>query len=375
MDLKYKETISKNDAITLYELPELNSEIGQNKDYFIDDKAYTYLKRLPIIFYILDVKEDDGDIAIQIKRTKTSKANKDKALWFPIEIFKAVEVPRMNDIINWIYDGKYATNASDFPDNLRIFKSELEQISRYIIELFQYRPKHLTYLNSLLNHLYVSFNPIEILTFVKDYILWNRIPREHLFIKFLKQSKREKFISVAQSLDPLKSRDDVIAYWDLNRKLVFDIPYISNEERLDRYLYPNKIRLNNYQSKELDEQIDNILSKDSLNRIKNNSGFLGEISQEIIDDLELTIFNVTVLEQQNQYLFIFIDKYNNKRYYLEDFYYEFYLSKDYDILDNDYIEPLSPKHVKYSLTKCDHLKQLNYNINSNYKHFMKEGKF
>ena len=101
-----------------------------------------------------------------------------------------------------------------------------------------------------------------------------------------------------------------------------------------------------------------------------------DIDQDIINQYELTIYDVMALENTNKILFIFIDKDNNKRMYLEDFYYEFYISKNTSIIKNDYIVDYDKNtHIKYSFMDMDVLKKFNFAANSNYKSFMQGGKF
>jgi len=362
----------KNDAIHLINLPNIDSYIN---DIYIDNRMFTFLKRLPIISYIGNIKRDDvnNTYLIQIKRNKTGAFDKEKADWYPIELFQLVKVPRISDIVDWFYLPTPYQTVNDFPDDLKIFKSEINQISKYIIEIFCYNPKWLAYLNKHLNHLYLNNDPIEVFILIKNIIQINRIPKESLLVGYVTRNKRELFVKVVQELNPEMCTKDAIALWDLNRKYVLasdEYKYKSNEDRLEDYLYPGR-RQSKEEEDELNKRISELKQQAQAEKFKNDDRFLKEITQEIIDDLELTIFDISVLEDVNQILFTFIDKDNNKKFYIEDLYYEFYISNKDSIIENDYIVNKENCHKMYCLSSYDNIRNLNYAINSTYSKFMK----
>ena len=364
--------LKKGDAIYLAFLPEKYVEYNEFIKVF-NDGDILFLKRLSIISYVGNIDKDGENI--QIKKNKQSKIDSDSK-WFPVNLFRPVKVPKLNNVIDWIYDGEFAS-SENYPDAFKLFKSELEMISNYIIEIFQYTPKLLHFLNSRLNHLYNTNSTEDILKLCKNIILWNEIPAFLLFTKYIKRSRREQFIKVALDLKPEFSTEDVIAYWELNRKAILKVEYKSNEDRLDDYLYPgrNKIKKGSDEDVALDKQIEDILNKERENLIKNNKSYISEINQKIIYENELVIFDVISLDNMDKLLFIFIDKDNKKRYYIEDFYYEFYLSKKTDMIENDYIVDRTTDHKKYSISSFEKLRNIGFAINSNYKNFMKKGSF
>ena len=364
----------KSDILYLIEIPELNTIY---QDTLFDKPKHTFLKRLPIIFYIggIQKNEEGNETMFQLKPKKSASFNKDTALWFPSSLFKIVKKPRLNDVLDWAYNQHFPQSVKDFPQELLIFKDEMSSIARYIIEIFQYNPKWLNYLNKHLNHLYVTNDPIEVLIFIKTLILHNKISRYTLFTKYYPQSKREKFIKVAQELYPLMTNDDVISHWDLNRRAILKMTYKSNEDRLDEYLFPGKKR-DKSADRELLDEIKKINQQVSLDKIRSDSRFIEDITQEVIDNLELVIFDVTSLEASDQLLYIFIDKDNNKRFYLQDFNFVFYVSKGKRIIDNDYIVSYDElEHIPFAIQNFEVLRNLKFAVNDSYKRFMKKGGF
>ncbi len=367
-------TFKKNDCLFLEKLPEMESMVD---DIHIDKNMYKYLKRLPIIFYAGEIKkEPDGDVLfvkIKKRKLKSSKVYKE---WMPVSLFKIVQTPKMQDVISWFFNGVYPS-VEDYTNNFDFFKAEMETLSRYCIELFQYKPKALQYLNKELNHLYATNTVQDVFLLYKTVINNFGIQSYELYNKFIARSSKQRFIDVAMSLDSDMCTKDAIALFDLNDRAVLDIPYMSSSDRLKRYSNPKEFVLD-AKSKSFASEVDELKKLNRRikdNAIANDSRFLKEVNQDIIDELELTIFDTSILEETDQLLYIFIDKDNNKRFYLEDFFYEFYVSEYRNVIDNDYIVPLAEQHMKYSTSKIKDLKSIIFAINDNHKNFMVKGSF
>ncbi len=368
--------IKKGDCLFLPELPLRNSsEFGM----IIDDNILRYLKRLPLLFYVGETKKNSKTkqvetIKIKRKKTKQSALSSES---FPIQLFKIVKVPKMYNVIHWFYNGIYPT-LDDYNKSFDFFNDEMETLSRYAIELFQHQPKALQYLNTELNHLYKKHEAADIFILCKMLINNLQIPQYNLFTKFFSRNRKQDFINIMTDSDLSFSEEDAKAYYDLNERASLDTNYISSDNRVKRFNNPKEFILDS-SSAEFASEIDRIKKlqrriKDD--EIKNDKRFIPVITQEIIDDLELTIFDTSVLEETNQTLYIFIDKYNNKRLYIEDFYYEFYISDQRNVIDNDYIVPIDDnRHLKYSTKSFEDLKALQFAINDNHKRFMKKGSF
>lgn len=108
--------------------------------------------------------------------------------------------------------------------------------------------------------------------------------------------------------------------------------------------------------------------------MKNDKRFIQELTQEIIDSRELTLFNTCTVKSLNGVLFTFIDKHNQKVYYLKPFEFEFYCSRHPNVLMNDYIVPLSlDSHTKYKIINYKDLKSLKYSLNNAYDKYVRSG--
>jgi len=117
-------------------------------------------------------------------------------------------------------------------------------------------------------------------------------------------------------------------------------------------------------------------AKNNALKVRNDTRFLKELNQNVIDELELTIFNVKTLPNRNQILFIFIDKDNNKRFFVDDFNFIFYVSNKTNIIENDYLTKYDEStHIPFIIQNYEVLKHLKFAVNDNYKRFMKKGKF
>ena len=82
-------------------------------------------------------------------------------------------------------------------------------------------------------------------------------------------------------------------------------------------------------------------------------------------------FVFKTIKKKNLVLYIFIDKDNLKRYYYEPFEYTFYISTNYNIVDNDYIVPYNPQiHMAYSMTDYSMVEKFKYALNDAYKKHM-----
>ena len=121
-------------------------------------------------------------------------------------------------------------------------------------------------------------------------------------------------------------------------------------------------------------RLDELLIENQKKKMLNDKRFIKEVNQEIIDEMELTLFNTCTMKNLNSVLFTFINKQNQKVYYLQPFEFEFYASYHSNILKNDYIVPFNPAdHTKYKLTNYKDLKSLKYSVNNAFDKYMRSG--
>ena len=151
--------------------------------------------------------------------------------------------------------------------------------------------------------------------------------------------------------------------------------WLSNEDLIERRNNPNASILKSSSSEEFKKIRARILQIEQEKmelKIKNDPKYLKELSQEIIDQYELTIFNVVDIPDQNKTLYIFIDKDFSKKYFLSEFKFTFYISNKSGVVNNSFIVPFDPKvHGQYEIHDFALLKTLKYAINENHKRFMK----
>ena len=356
--------LKKNDPVTIVIQFKKGQKFGP---FLIDSTVYNYLEKVPTIAYVYKLSKD-GHFCF-LKKNKKGKGDE---IMIPTAFFKVVKVPKMNDVVTWLYDNQVVT----FPEQWRIFKSDIQSVSRYIPKIFQTNLKAIYLVNKNCNHLYFNNDPFEVLMFYKTIVQQLGLTFHGRYNKFPTLSIRKQFIDAVLKIDPSWHRLDAISIYDLNNRNVFsNDEYMSNKDRLGFYKDPKK-----YQKS--DEAVNHIelmkeFDKRDLTKIdKNDKRFIHELNQSVIDELELVIFNVKSLPNRNQILFIFIDKDNNKRFFVEQFSFVFYVSNKTSIIQNDYIEDYDEaSHKAFIVQNFEVLRNLKFAVNESHKKFMKRGQF
>ena len=340
--------------------------------FLITDDYYRELKKLPLLVYVdsVDTMPDKTQM-IYIKTSKTSGVNKHA---YPAALFKAVKIPKMWDLINWMTDGN--TNI-EFPSMWDFFKSDLQYTVNYLINLFINYPRITREANRLLNSLYTTWDYKEILVYYKNVIQKNQLKPNDLYTKFDGKTARKEFVDICEKINPWWTEADAKGLYALNvEPRVLDS--VSNVDLVKIYKDPKLAMLSKKNNSEGFEEeanrLDELLIENQKQKMMNDKRFLKVINQEIIDEMELTLFNTCTMKSLNSVLFTFINKQNQKVYYLQPFEFEFYASYHSSILKNDYIVPFNPvDHTKYRLTNYKDLKSLKYSINNAYDKYMISG--
>ena len=99
----------------------------------------------------------------------------------------------------------------------------------------------------------------------------------------------------------------------------------------------------------------------------NKDKYLHYLNQQVITDLSLSLFDIRILRNENKFLYIFIDKYNNKRYFKDNFKAEFFISKKSGVINNSYIEENSEDYIKYIVTNHLDLNNIRYLLDQEYR--------
>ncbi len=364
--------ISKGDAVAFTQNVAVNDIYN---DMSITSSLINDLTKLGSIGYVDN--RVGNTISILPKKGKTVKPigkTSDESLptYFPIDLFKVVKVPKMNDLVNWLYDNQPII----YPLQFKPFKNEINYLVRYILEIFQTSPQALYLASKNCNRLYFNDDDLETLMFYKSLVQGLKLNFYDRYNQFNKQNKRKQFIDIIKTLNKEWHTNDIISLWELNRHAVIPGDYISNEDRIDFFKNPAKERAYN---KSQTENIKKLIREREIleqeNKLKNDTRFLSNLTQELIDELELVIFNVKTIRSQNKILFIFIDKDNLKRFYLQPFNFNFYISSNIGIINNDYIVELTENHLQFNIQSFEVLSKLKFAVNNNYKNFMKRGRF
>ena len=364
------------DAVILIDNIKKNTEMGPNKEFYIDNTIMSELNKMYGLMYIYDISDDNLYCRLQTKKGPQGIKNE---RFFPSELFKIIKVPKMNDVVTWLYDNQLIT----YPEQWSFFKNEISSISRFIIKIFQTNLKAIYLINKYNNHLYLDYDPLEALVFYKTLVQQMQLQYHKRYDAFNAQSKRKEFIKICQELDSSWHTNDCISLYEMNNVGVFSRDgekYISNSDRIEIYKDPKKSILDEKsKDKEFDILRQTIIAGEKAMmelKMQGDTRFIKEINQQVIDELELTIFNVKTIPLRNQILYIFIDKFNNKRFHISEFLFEFYVSSSSKIVENDYLVNYDPnKYKKFFVRDFSVLKTLKFAVNDNHKRFMKLGRF
>ena len=362
-------SIVEKDVVQVASKFRLYDKIG---GFLITDDYYREIKKLPLLVYVdsVDILPDKSQM-IYIKTSKTSSVMKHA---FPASLFKAVKVPKTWDLIAWMTDGN---TKIEFPPMWDFFKSDLQYNVNYLINLFINYPRITREANRLLNSLYSDWDYKEVLVYYKNVIQKNQLRPSDLYTKYDGKTARKEFVSICEQVNPWWTEADSKALYALNvDKRVFDC--VSNVDLVKIFKDPKLGMLSKKGNSEGFEQeanrLDEMLIENQKQKMMNDKRFIKVINQEIIDEMELTIFNTCTMKSLNSVLFTFINKQNQKVYYLQPFEFEFYASYHSNILKNDYIVPFNPvDHTKYRITNYKDLKSLKYSINNAYDKYMRSG--
>lgn len=252
---------------------------------------------------------------------------------------------KQQDLIAWLFDGNF-----DIVIPLHFLKSDskLKTIITYIIPKFRTLPRVMNFFNEHLNKLYSRRSGEETLLFLKSYIQQHKIQRSWIDNTFYKQSDREKYLK-----------------WYLEAKGVLDGGdtgnILSEYEMINTGVYNNNpmaIKLwqevfneqNSGGDTSNNEELEALILEMENKKRDEDPRFIKELSNEIIEKYDLSLIDIKLLERINKILLIFIDKDNSKKYFIEDFVFEFVLSNINSIKYNDYIVNFDPQY--HSIMIC-----------------------
>ena len=271
---------------------------------------------------------------------------------------KELKKPKINDLINFITSGKNENlDKSILPESFLFYEKEIKNLVPYLFEWFWSQPKFISYLNQF-NNLFdnsIQTNPLEYLLFLRKLCTDNKISKYQL---------KNSFFNYYQALNKIKD----IEKEALKQKRQF-IDYYT-ELKIKQFLgketeIKKAKKLGN--DKEKKETIKKLLQESIAPKTKKNNFFLNELNPEIIEENQLTLFDVFLDENNNQLIYIFIDKFFQKKYFVEPYQIEILVSKDTSFIQNDYFKEIDNSFIKYKILNIWNFRNLKKAIDFNFK--------
>jgi hypothetical protein len=262
-----------------------------------------------------------------------------------------------NEVLNWL-----TSNEADLPQEFIEEKTKLNSIVPYIVEQLWYNLKIASYLNKHTNNLFSIPDPIEHLKLLKKIFKIHGIKRWNLWTYFPK--REEDFIKKIEEQE-LYDEGNALARYIMIQK--------SNSNVLNKYQKKIPKKKDIKATSNVKELVKTVLEKESV-EIPKGLPQIENLTQELIDELGLVLFNTYVLKKSNRVLTIFIDKENKKWFHLQPFQAKIYVSGIKSIIQNDYIETKdSDKFIEYIIPDVQLYTKLKFLLNSSYERVLNGG--
>ncbi len=270
---------------------------------------------------------------------------------------KPVVVIKFFEVWNWLF------SSTEIPAKFIENKTKLNTIVPYITEQFWTRPDLVSYLNKYTNDLYRIPDSIELLKLLRKLIQERGITK-HSCWSFMPR-RQPNLLKELQERDGLDTGDA------LAKRMLMQKLSINSSSYFKAAPTKKNSNLNDTVSKAIVQeaiQIDKAKQvKDKEEALASDSRFLHKLNQDVINELDLVLFDVSLLKKTNRVLFTFIDSDNLKRYFIVPFLAEIYLSKKDGVINNDYIEELNDDFIKYIIKDIKLFNKLKFLLNTSYK--------
>lgn len=253
-----------------------------------------------------------------------------------------------NDVVNWLFSN------TEIPEHFIMNQTKLNSIVPYLTEQF-WRYPELTKMFNSTNDLHNIPNSISLLKSIQQVIQYRSLTRNSLW-KYIPYRK----------IDYIQKVQDVEGIQEIDAKSKLKM-ITATGNKLPNYIMPVKQDINNEENLAFVKNALYLEKKKALKKAVNKELYLKELNQEIIDELELTLFNVKLLKIRNQILFTFIDNKNKKRYFLKAFEAKIYVSKHPSVIQNDYLVTPDENFIEYIINDWSLLNKLKFAMNHNYK--------
>lgn len=202
-------------------------------------------------------------------------------------------------------------------------EKDLKNIVGYIWNAFIYNPQALKYLNKHMNtYDYNSFSLKDKILFIQKVIIKNGLLASWLNTSFQPRIDRIKELELYKEL----SDNDRRSIW-----------HLANEYGLLELNKANDVANKPMKLTQQDKQRIEASIKEA-EELNSKTRILKELNQKIIDELELSLFDISVLESRNQIQYVFLDKDNKKVVYREQFKMKIKFHPSNSIFEKDYFE-------------------------------------
>lgn len=236
-------------------------------------------------------------------------------------------------------------------------KSQIKQFMKYAWDMFLNLPRAVRYLNRYVNDYEYLAQPLhEQVLFLQDFIKRANIGRHEIRTVIPSFEKRSQ---LKDDLGKSFGTNDANTLYSLAK-----LGILSGNNLVAK---PDQARPEKL-TKEEKELVKKAIEQHYNNNAKPQHGdmILKELTQEIIDELDLSLFDISILDKRNQILYVFIDKDNKKRLYIEPFEYQFEIHSAASILDKDYFVPKNEVYP-YIITNARDYMKLRGAINENFR--------
>ena len=237
------------------------------------------------------------------------------------------------------------------------YSAQLKQFIKYAWDMFLYLPRAVQYLNQYVNdYEHTTQSLREQVLFLQDFIKRAKISRSDIRTTAPSFELRSQLKS---DIGKDFGTNDVNVLYSLSKMKILSLENLIikvDQRRPDGLTKEEKELV----KKAVQEHYEKNSSK------VDESMIIGELTQEIIDELDLTLFDISILDKSNKILYVFIDKDNKKRLYIEPFGYRFEIHPAPSILDKDYFVSKSEVYP-YVITDVKDYMRLRGAINNNFK--------
>ncbi len=282
---------------------------------------------------------------------------------------KKVQVARVKEtvsikfyeVLNWLF-----SSETELPKKFLMNESKLNSIVPYLAEQFWAMPQLTDYLNEHTNDLYQIPESLEMLRLLKKIIKTRGLTKANCW-SFI-PNRKPNLLKEVQERDKLDT-GDARAKVMLMQKLGINTTgyFKAAPTKKNTNLKDAVVKVRVKEAIEIDKN-KKIQKKEAA--MAADSRYLKELNQTVIDDLELILFDVSLLKKTNRVLFTFIDAMNQKKYFMTPFLADIYLSKKDGVINNDYIEDLNDDFIHYVINDIKMYTKLKFTLNSSYKRIL-----